>query len=144
MYNNLLLRKGILIGILIGILFKFYDVLLIWKEGFYMDEKYDLIEKLLAYKDEYEWLDFKENWFNKDEIGEYISAIANGAALFGMEYGYIVWGVTDKTKEIVGISVNFNKDIDHEPYKHYLSRNLNPKIAFDVLDFDYYGKRIVI
>jgi len=30
---------------------------------------------------EYEWLDFKENWFSKDEIGEYISAISNGAAL---------------------------------------------------------------
>lgn len=109
-----------------------------------MNENYDLFEKLLAYKDEYEWLDFKENWFNKDEIGEYISAISNGAALFGMEFGYIVWGVNDVTKEIVGTTVNFNRDIDHEPYKHYLSRNLTPKIAFDVFDFDYYGKRIVI
>ncbi|MBQ6783781.1 MAG: hypothetical protein IJP63_07260 [Acholeplasmatales bacterium] len=26
---------------------------------------------------------FKENWFSKDEIGEYISAISNGAAFRG-------------------------------------------------------------
>ena len=36
-------------------------------------EKYvNIIENFLSLKDEYEWLDFKENWFSKDEIGEYI------------------------------------------------------------------------
>lgn len=35
---------------------------------------------------EYEWLDFKESWFSKDEIGEYISAISNGAALSCSEF----------------------------------------------------------
>ena len=94
-----------------------------------MDKYIDLLETLLSYKDEYEWLDFKENWFSKDEIGEYISAIANGAALCGKEFGYIVWGVNDATKEVVGTTVNFNKDIDNEPYKHYLARNLTPKIS---------------
>lgn len=109
-----------------------------------MDINIDLLETLLSYKDEYEWLDFKENWFSKDEIGEYISAIANGAAISGKEYGYIVWGISDKTKEVVGTTVNFNKDISNEPYKHYLSRNLSPKIAFEVLEFEYLEKRIVI
>ena len=109
-----------------------------------MNRYTDLLETLLSYKDEFEWLDFKENWFSKDEIGEYISAIANGAALCGREFGYIVWGVSDETKEVVGTTVNFNKDIDHEPYKHYLSRNLAPKIAFDAVDFEYRGSRVVI
>lgn len=109
-----------------------------------MNEKYDLLEKLLSYKEEYEWLDFKENWFSKDGIGEYISAIANGAALSGKEYGYIVWGVNDGTKEVVGTTVNLNKDIDNEPYKHYLARNLTPKIAFEVIEFEYHDKRVVI
>ncbi len=108
-------------------------------------EKYiNLLEMLLSYKEEFEWLDFKENWFSKDEIGEYISAIANGAALCGKEYGYVVWGVNDKTKEVVGTTINFNQDIDHEPYKHYLSRNLTPRIAFDVIDFEYEGHRVII
>lgn len=109
-----------------------------------MDKYIDLLETLLSYKDEYEWLDFKENWFSKDEIGEYISAIANGAALCGKEFGYIVWGVNDATKEVVGATVNFNKDIDNEPYKHYLARNLTPKISFETVEFKYNEARIVM
>ena len=77
---------------------------------------------MLTFNDEYEWFDFKENWFSKDEIGEYISAISNGAAFCGKEYGYIIWGVNDKTKEIVGTTVNFDRDIDlTQPGKCYFS-----------------------
>ena len=109
-----------------------------------MIEINDLLENLLAYNDEYEWLEFKENWFNKDEIGEFISAIANGAALNGKEFGFIVWGVNDKTKNVVGTTINFDKDIDNEPYKHYLARNLSPKISFEAKETIYNGKRIVV
>lgn len=109
-----------------------------------MDKYLDIIENLLRLQDEYEWLDFKENWFNKDEIGEYISAIANGACLCGKEYGYIIWGVKDNSRDIVGTSINFDRDINHEPYKHYLARNLKPSIAFEVIEKEYQGKRIVM
>lgn len=109
-----------------------------------VDKYTDILENLLSLKDEYEWLDFKENWFSKDEIGEYISAISNGATLCGKENGYIIWGIKDKTKEIVGTNINFDKDIDSEPYKHYLARNLKPSIAFEVIEFNYECKRIVM
>ncbi|MCI7601555.1 MAG: putative DNA binding domain-containing protein [Mollicutes bacterium] len=109
-----------------------------------MDKYLDILENLLLLEDEYEWLDFKENWFNKDEIGEYISAVANGACLCGKEYGYIIWGVKDNSRDIVGTSINFDKDINHEPYKHYLARNLKPSIAFEVIEKEYQGKRIVM
>lgn len=102
-----------------------------------MKKYINILENLLSLKDEYEWLDFKENWFSKDEIGEYISAISNGAALCGKESGYIVWGIKDKTREIAGTTINFDKDIDGEPYKHYLARNLKPSIAFEVVEFTY-------
>ena len=51
--------------------------------GLEMNKIIDIFENLITFKDEYEWLDFKENWFSKDEIGEYISALSNGAALCG-------------------------------------------------------------
>ena len=73
-----------------------------------MENKIETFENLISFKDEYEWLDFKENWFSKDEIGEYISAIENGAVLSGREYGYVVWEIRDSDKEIVGTSVNFD------------------------------------
>lgn len=104
----------------------------------------DTVTNLISLPHEYEWLDFKENWFSKDEIGEYISAISNGAALSGREYGYIVWGVSDKSHEITGTTVNFDKDIEHEPYKHYLARNLKPSLAFEVDEAEISGKRVVL
>lgn len=108
-------------------------------------EKYaDIFENLMKFKDEYEWLDFKENWFSKDGIGEYISAIANGAALSGREYGYVVWGIKDSDKSVVGTDINFDIDIDHEPYKHYLARYLKPHIPFETVEIEYNGKRIVM
>ena len=82
-----------------------------------MDKYLDIIANLLSLNDEYEWLDFKENWFDKDAIGEYISAVANGACLCGKEYGYILWGIKDGSKEVLGTTINFDKDINHEPYK---------------------------
>ena len=52
-----------------------------WRLHQLMAKSEDLIKNLVALPHEYEWLDFKESWFSKDEIGEYISAISNGAAL---------------------------------------------------------------
>ena len=104
----------------------------------------DILENLLIFKDEYEWLDFKENWFSKDEIGEYISAISNGACICGKECGYIIWGVSDKEKKVIGTNVNLDKDIDNEPYKHYLARNLKPSVPFETIELAYEGKRVLI
>lgn len=109
-----------------------------------MDQNIDILENLLSFSDEYEWLDYKENWFSKNEIGEYISAISNGAALCGKEVGYLVWGIRNKTKEIIGTTINFDQDIDNEPYKHMLARKLKPSIAFEVREFFYKEKRIVM
>lgn len=109
-----------------------------------MNKIIDIFENLITFKNEYEWLDFKENWFSKDEVGQYISAISNGAALCSKEFGYIVCGIKDSTKEIIGTTINFDKDIDDEPYKHYLARKLKPSIAFEVKEFIYNDKRIVM
>lgn len=109
-----------------------------------MAKSEDLIKNLVALPHEYEWLDFKESWFSKDEIGEYISAISNGAALCGREFGYIVWGIHNSTHEIIGTTVNFDKDVDHEPFKHYLARNLKPSVAFEVEEAQVDGRRLVL
>lgn len=109
-----------------------------------MNDNINIIENILSFSDEHEWFDYKENWFSKDEIGEYISAISNGAALCGKEVGYLFWGIKDKTKEVVGTTINFNKEINGEPYKHYLARKLKPSIPFEVKEFEYQKRRIVI
>ena len=58
----------------------------------------DLVERPA----EEEWFEFKENWYQPHELGEYISCLSNAAAFAGVEAGYLVWGVNDTTHEIVG------------------------------------------
>ncbi len=53
-------------------------------------------------------------------------------------------GISDSDKKIVGTSVNFDRDIDGEPYKHYLARNLKPSIPFETTEFEYDGSKIVM
>ena len=40
-----------------------------------------VVNELRSYDKEKEWFEFKENWFSADELGEYISALANSAAI---------------------------------------------------------------
>ena len=90
----------------------------------------ELIKELVAYESEREWLEFKENWFEPSQLGEYISAISNSAAAEGRKLGYFIWGVNDDTHEIVGTSFNPNCDVKKEPLKHFLSRQIQPDINF--------------
>ena len=51
---------------------------------------------------ETEWLEFKHNNAEPQEIGEYLSALANGAALHRQAQAYLLWGVEDGTHAVVG------------------------------------------
>lgn len=58
---------------------------------------------------ETEWLEFKANYVSNQDIGEYISALSNGAALWGRPYAYLIFGVDDKTHEVVGTTYDYRK-----------------------------------
>ena len=102
------------------------------------------INELRLYEYEREWFEFKENWFNLDELGTYISALSNSAASYGQKYGYFVWGINDKTHDIVGTSFNPDIEKNHEPIKHYLARKMNPDIRFEFIETFIDKKRLVI
>ena len=48
------------------------------------------INELREYKTEREWFEFKVNWFNAAQLGEYISALSNAAAIEGQKMGYYI------------------------------------------------------
>ena len=108
-----------------------------------MESLKNIFLDLIARTDEEEWFDFKENWFEPVEIGEYISAISNATAIFGKKEGYIVWGVKDKSKEIVGTTFKYNKDYKGEPWQNFLARKLNPSIPFEFRELTIENARIV-
>ena len=105
-----------------------------------MDKEY--LSELIK-NDECEWIEYKENWFDRDELGTYISAMSNAAAFHGEDNAYFIWGVKDQTREIVGTDFNYDKDIKNEPIKHYLARLLNPSISFIFEAFYFEGKKVV-
>ena len=55
---------------------------------------------IIKNKSECEFVEYKDSFRDDEEIGEYISALSNGAALRKQKYGYIIWGVQDKTREL--------------------------------------------
>ena len=106
-----------------------------------MDLEY--LKEIISNKQECEWIEYKENWFDKDELGAYISAMSNSAAEHGEDFAYFVWGIKDGTREIVGTTFNYDIDIQHEPLKHYLARQLNPSINFVFEEFMLNNKKVV-
>jgi len=106
-----------------------------------MDKK--MLFELISYQYEKEWIELKENWYEKDSIGEYISALSNSATMNDTDFGYLIWGINDKTHEIIGTTFDFDREEKNESLKHYLSRYLSPSInyAFEEMYID--NKRVV-
>lgn len=104
----------------------------------------EVINELCAYEQELEWFEFKENWFDPVELGEYISAIANSAAIEGRSYGYFVWGINDQTHEVTGTKFNPNCDVKKEPLKRFLARQLSPDLNFRFEESEKNGKKVVL
>jgi hypothetical protein len=50
-----------------------------------------LVRELCKLSRETEWVELKVNNTEPEEIGEYLSALANSAALCGKAFAYIVW-----------------------------------------------------
>lgn len=102
------------------------------------------VRSLCDKDNEQEWFEFKENWFEPVQLGEYISALSNAAAYHSEENAYFIWGVNDKTHEIVGTTFNQYRDYNKEPYQNYLARNLSPSIGFEFEELEMDGKRVVV
>lgn len=52
-----------------------------------------IVRELINYPREANWFEFKENWYEPNGLGEYISSLSNVAALEGQAFGYLIWGV---------------------------------------------------
>lgn len=101
-----------------------------------------LIDSLLVKNKETEWIEFKENFHSKEEIGERISALSNSAFLCNMPYGYMVYGVNDDTLKVVGTDFYAKrKKVGNEELESWLSTRLNPRVDFEIIDdFNYEDK----
>ena len=104
----------------------------------------NLVLDLCKETNEQEWFEFKENWFQPDKLGEYVSALSNAAAFHHKKYAYFIWGIEDKTHKVVGTTFNQYCDYNNEPFQNFLARNLNPSINFSFEEILINKKRIVV
>ncbi len=92
-----------------------------------MDIK-QIVLDLCAMNDEQEWFEFKENWFQPETLGEYVSALSNAAAFHYKKYAYFIWGVEDENHKIVGTT--FNQYCDRNPpLLYFCIRNMTLSVS---------------
>lgn len=104
-----------------------------------------LVRELCALPGEREWVEFKHNNENPEEIGEYISALANSAALLGKPFGYLLWGIEDETQAIVGTAFQHRTSkAGNEPLENWLARLLTPRLHFQFCEVSIDGKDVVV
>ncbi|MBL4702759.1 MAG: putative DNA binding domain-containing protein [Phycisphaeraceae bacterium] len=76
-------------------------------------------------------MEFKHNNVKPEEIGEYISALSNSAALLGKVNAYLIWGVSDESHKVIGTTFRpRTTKVKGQELESWLLQLLKPKINF--------------
>lgn len=104
----------------------------------YDQELNALLERLVKLPKETEWVEFKLNFHSAEEIGELISALANGACLSNQEYGYLIFGIENKLQTIEGTTFQPSMHkVKGQELENWLHLFLDPRIDFKISEFIY-------
>lgn len=104
-----------------------------------------LLHEFCQLPGETEWVEFKMNNAYPEDIGEYISALANSAALCGKANAYLVWGVADDTHDVVGTTFHPTQaKKGNEEIENWLLRLLQPRIHFRFIEFEVDDKQVAM
>ncbi|MFQ5851655.1 MAG: ATP-binding protein [Candidatus Binatia bacterium] len=104
-----------------------------------------LINELRKLPNETEWVEFKQNYADQEDIGEYLSALSNSAAMAGKAFANLVWGIENGSKAIVGTTFSpASLKIGNEELENWLLRLLTPKIQFRNFEIEVDGNRLVL
>lgn len=107
------------------------------------EELQKLLKELIKLPKENEIVEFKENYFDPEEIGQYISALSNSACLHKKEAGYLVYGIENKTHKVKGTTFKpKSKKVKGEELENWICRQLDPKIDFKIFQFKYKNYKI--
>src|SRR5271157_1569951 len=107
-----------------------------------------LLIELTSLPDETEWVEWKHDYMSKEigpYIAEYLSALANSAALHSKETAYLVWGIEDGTRNVVGTKFKPRKAKQgNEELENWLMRSLHPQVNFKIHEWAHQGKPVVL
>ena len=95
---------------------------------------------------ENEVVEFKEvsNDYDTDRIGRYFSALANEANLRDADAGWLVFGVNNRTRDVVG--TNYRPERERlDGLKHQIAQGADPSTTFrQIHEVNVDGKRVVM
>ena len=100
----------------------------------------------LRYHHENEVVEFKkaENNFDFDDLGKYFSALSNEANLRDKGFAWLVFGVHDKTRGILGTTYK-NSMKSLQKLKHDLAQHTTDRNTFrDIYELEVEGKRVLM
>lgn len=105
----------------------------------------NLVRQLASLPKENEWLELKHNNTDPHEIGEYVSALSNAAALFEKDSAYILWGIDDSTHEILGTTFRPREmKIKNQELESWLIFHLDPQIDLRIHEGKVDDKHMVL
>ena len=103
-----------------------------------------LIELIANWENEV--VEFKQagDGFSTDDIGKYFSALANEANLRGLERAWLVFGVHNKTRTVVG--TDYRREPERlQSLKQQMAENTTPRITLrNIHDLQHAGDRVLL
>lgn len=104
-----------------------------------------IVEDMLRQQAESSWFELKENNANPERIALTVSGLANGARLADRETAYIVWGVQDASRQVVGTSFDpLDTRVKQQPFLMWLGQVLSPCPPLSFQELEHPGGRIVV
>lgn len=104
-----------------------------------------LVTELRKTPSETGWVEFKENNSNYEDIGKYLSALSNAAALNCKANGYVVWGIRNSTHAVVGTTFRpFLEKVGNENLENWLTHLLSPRLHFQFYEVAHEGQKVVV
>jgi len=105
-----------------------------------------IVDRLRALPNEEEWFEFKRNHYEPQQLGEYLSALANSACLAGEPRAYMVFGVDDGTHDVVGSTFDpyAFKAKGNQDLLPWLAAGLRPNTGVEAHVVYHPGGRVVV
>ena len=104
-----------------------------------------IVEEVRMNPSELPWVEFKSNNNTPEMIGEYISALANTAALFNQEHAFMIWGIDDITHDIVGTKfIPSLTKVGNQGLDLWISTQLEPQVQFYFHSAEIHNKEVVL
>lgn len=109
-------------------------------------ELHIILKNFLSLPAETEWLEFKEakNNFDSDDLGKYFAALSNEANLKGKEFGWLIFGVKDNSKSIVGSNYRSTNRAKLDNLKSEIANHTNGHTFQEIFELQLPEGRVVM